>query len=443
MVFIMLRSFFVSVKFSMRERRNFQNGKHLFLTNICFGGIIYKTNVLYGGDNMMRNILHIDMNNCFASIECLINPSIRGKAVAVCGSVEQRRGIILAKNDKAKAFDVRTAETIWEAKKKCPELVLVPPHYDIYMNFSRRAKQIYLRYTDRVEAFGMDECWLDVTGTRREPKEVADEIREAVKAELGITVSVGASFNKIFAKLGSDMKKPDATTVISYENFKEKIWGLSAEELLFIGKSTKRILNCHGIKTIGDLAQTPVKFLESWLGKRGKALWEYANGLDNSPVNYIWEKVPIKSVSNGTTAVRDLKGAEEVRVLMAVMAETVGARLRKLRLKAYGISICVRDSSMRSHQAQCKLTSPTYDDLEIIKTAMELFCKHFESKDMSIRAVTVGAFDLADEASAVQMDMYVSPVRLEKREAINKAVDNIRARYGFDSIHMAQCKCRI
>lgn len=390
------------------------------------------------GEEMDRSILHVDINNCYASIECRLNPALKGKCVAVSGNVEERHGIILAKNEAAKAMGVKTGETIWQAKLKCPELVTVPPHYDIYLRFSQAAHKIYDRYTDRIEPFGIDECWLDVTCTRRNIKEVADEIRETVKKELGITVSVGASFNKIFAKLGSDMKKPDGTTVIGRNDFKEKIWCLPVSDLLYVGRSTARKLASKGIKTIGQLAQTPPGSLECWLGKWGIYLYRYANGLDETPVSLQDDEKVIKSVSNGTTAYRDLENDSDVKVLTFALAESVASRLRKHGLKAFGVSIGIRDSKLRFFSRQCKLSVPTSDGVKIAQTAFELYKKSYDwSQSIPIRSITVGTYELCDERFAYQLDFYTSPKRIEKRESINRAVDKIRERYGYSAINRA------
>lgn len=385
-----------------------------------------------------RNILHVDMNNCYASIECLLDPSLRGKAVAVAGNVEDRHGIILAKNQAAKACGVQTGEVIWQAKQKCPELITVKPHYDVYLDFSRRAHLIYERYTDRIEQFGIDECWLDVTCTRRDMFEVADEIRETVKKELGITVSVGASFNKIFAKLGSDMKKPDAVTVITPENFREKTWGLPASDLLYVGRATTKKLASKGIFTIGELAKTPVKSLELWLGKWGVYLYQFANGKASDHVPLMTEKAPVKSVSNGTTAYRDLVCDDDVRMLDFALSESVASRLRKMGMKAAGVSINIRDSKLRVYSRQCRLTMPSNDGKAIACAAFELYRKSYDwSQGIPIRSITVGAFDLCSAAEAFQLDLFTSVRTLQKRESINKAVDRIREKYGYTSINRA------
>ena len=388
---------------------------------------------------MDRKILHVDINNCYASIECLYHPELAGRPVAVAGATEQRHGIILAKNQIAKGYGVKTGEVIWQAKQKCPDLVTVKPHFDLYLAFSKAAHLIYERYTDRIESFGIDECWLDVTCTRRDIKEVADEIRNTVKKELGITVSVGASFNKIFAKLGSDMKKPDATTVISRENFKEKVWNLPASDLLFVGRSTTRKLENHGIVTIGDIAQTPPEVLKSWLGKWGEHLYGYANGLENSEIPLFYEnKTPIKSVSNGTTAYRDLKNDEDVRILIFALAESVASRLRKIGLKACGISIAIKDSKFRTHSKQCTVNTPINDGVKIARKAFELYKNSYNwEQGIPIRSISIGTFQLYDNDCPIQTNLFLSPQKLERKENLNKAIDKIRSIYGYSSINRA------
>ena len=255
---------------------------------------------------MLRNVLHCDMNNFYASVECMLDPALREYPVAVCGSVEERHGIVLAKNYKAKAFNVQTGDAVWQAKQKCKDLVIVPPHFEEYIKYSKLARSVYERYTDQVEPYGMDECWLDISGTSGifgSPEKVANEIRETIKFELGLTISVGVSFNKIFAKLGSDMKKPDAVTVIEKDTFKDKIWGLPASDLLGVGRATRKVLDRYAIRTIGDLANTDPDLLKRWLGKNGVALWQFANGLDCSAVAKTDFVSPVKSVGHGLSLI--------------------------------------------------------------------------------------------------------------------------------------------
>lgn len=293
---------------------------------------------------IMRKILHSDMNNFYASVECMLNPSLKGEPVAVCGSVEERHGIVLAKNYPAKAFGVQTGDAVWQAKEKCRDIIIVPPHYDECIKYSKLAREVYNRYTNQVEPYGMDECWLDISGyNSRDPETVAYEIKETMKEELGLTVSVGVSYNKIFAKLGSDMKKPDAVTVIPKDTFREKIWGLPASDLLFVGRATERFLNRFYIRIIGDLANTDPDFLKSHIGVNGIKLWRYANGLDNSPVMYSDYRPIVKSVGHGTTTVEDLKSNEEVWITILELTQNIGHRLKKLGLNCMGISICIRN----------------------------------------------------------------------------------------------------
>lgn len=283
---------------------------------------------------MERVILHSDCNSFYASVECLHRPEIRDKPVAVGGEPEHRHGMILTKNLIAKKYGVKTGEPLWKAKQKCPELIIINPDYKLYMRFSEMARKIYLDYTDRVEPFGIDECWLDVTGSTGlfgNGEKIAQEIRGRIKYELGITVSVGVSFNKVFAKLGSDYKKPDAVTVIAKENYKNIVWPLPVEDLLYVGPATKRKLNSYGINTIGKLANMPQNYLHSYFGKWGDMLHDFSNGIDYSPVaeyNHIRE---VKSIGNSTTTIRDLVNNEDVKMVLFVLAGSVGRRMVNLQ----------------------------------------------------------------------------------------------------------------
>lgn len=308
-----------------------------------------------------RVILHSDLNNFYASVECLYNPSLRGKPLAVLGDPEARHGIVLAKNYEAKHFDVKTGDPMWMAKQKCPNIVFVPPNYDLYMKHSKIAREIYSEYTDQVESFGLDECWLDVTGTTHlfgEGKEIADKIRERMKFELGVSVSVGVSYNKIFAKLGSDMKKPDATTIIEKNHFKEVVWKLPVQDLLYVGRATHKKLKRKGINTIGDLANTNPENLRFWLGKMGVVLWQFANGLDTSPVSNIGAKSMIKTVGNSTTAPRDLITDEDIKITLMLLAESVSARLREYNFICHTVQIGIRDNELNWFERQAKLDIP-------------------------------------------------------------------------------------
>ena len=382
----------------------------------------------------MRDILHSDMNNFYASVECMLEPSLRGKPVAVCGSVEERHGIVLAKNYEAKAFGVSTGEAVWQAKQKCRNIVIVPPHYDEYIKYSRLARNIYERYTDQVEPYGMDECWLDVTGFRkRDSVAVAQEIRKTVKEELGLTVSIGVSYNKIFAKLGSDMKKPDAVTVIPKNLFKEKIWNLPASELLFVGRATKSFLDRFAIRTIGDLANTDPEFLRSNIGVNGIKLWRYANGLDDSPVMFVNYKSPVKSVGHGTTTAKDLTDNEEVWITILELTQDIGHRLKELGMNCRGVSVCIRNEDLMSKEWQRKFNFATQSPFIIAKTAYSLFLERYDWKK-NIRSVTVKAINLISDTAPIQLDLFNNMASLEKQSKIDNCIEALRRRFGKEII---------
>ena len=292
---------------------------------------------------MDRVIFHCDCNCFYASVELLSHPELKQRPVAVCGDPKSRHGIILAKNEPAKACGVKTAETIWQARKKCPDLVLLPAHHRLYEEYSKKVNTIYNRFTDLIEPFGIDESWLDVTGTLHlfggDPVALADRIRNTIRQELGLTISVGVSFNKIFAKLGSDYKKPDATTLITVENFRRIVWPLPVTDLLFVGRAAARVLAQYGVTTIGELAAFDRDALIALLGKQGGQLWSYANGLENSPVAPAGQYVPPKSVGNGLTFPRNLTSREEVRRELALLCDEVAARLRGHGLKAATVQV--------------------------------------------------------------------------------------------------------
>ena len=304
---------------------------------------------------MERVILHCDANAFYASVECLYTPSIRHRPVAVCGSVEERHGIVLTKNQIAKQFGVQTGEAIWQARQKCPDLICVPPDYGLYIRFSKRMRRIYEEYSDRVESFGLDEAWIDLSSpglTVRGGERIAHEIRLRVKRELGITVSVGVSFNKIFAKLGSDMKKPDAVTVIPVDSFREKVWPLPVGDLLFVGPATRRKLADMNVRTIGDLARFDAECLRGRLGKPGLVLKAYAAGLDRSPVMPADARMAIQSVGNSATPPHDLQTPADVRCLCYLLAESVAARLRQEGLRARCVSLIRALGAQRRDVAQ-------------------------------------------------------------------------------------------
>ena len=386
----------------------------------------------------MRSVLHVDMNNFYASVECLYRPEIRGFPVAVAGDPLNRHGIILAKNMLAKKLGVTTGEAIWEAKLKAPGLVLVPPDYKKYLRFSRMAREIYYEYSDQVEAFGLDENWIDLTNSlpylQRDPVSIANTIRRRVKEELGVTVSVGVSFNKIFAKLGSDMKKPDATTVIPYEQYQEIVWPLPVSDLLYVGKSTARKLEQIAVNTIGDLARMDVNVLKRRLGKWGEVLWLFANGRDTAPVRRISESEQIKSIGNGTTCPRDLQTDEDVRLVFTVLAESVAARLRDCCVKCQGVQIYLRDNDLFTISRQKELTYPCCTSAPILETAMELFRQHYRWPK-PLRGVSLSAIYLVTGNKHIQLSLFDDTAeQLLVQEQIEKTVDRLRSRFGHNAI---------
>lgn len=387
--------------------------------------------------DLERVILHSDLNNCYASIECLYRPELRNRPVAVGGSEEARHGIILAKNNIAKSWGIKTGDALWQAREKCPELVIVPPNYPLYLRFSRLARRIYQQYAERVESFGIDESWIDLTESMhtllkgKSEEAIADEIRERIKFELGITASIGVSFNKIFAKLGSDLKKPDATTVISKENFQEKVWPLPVGELLYVGKATEHKLWLKGMNTIGDLACADVKNLRLSLGKWGETLWSFANGYDQAPVTTCNEAVWIKSVGNSITTQRDLYNEEDVFMIITVLAESVAARLQENGFKCQTVAIHIRDKNLSGFTRQQKLSMPTCLSQEIRQKAMELFKIHYRWQ-APIRSIGVQGCDLVP-ALQPQLQLF-SDSKREKQERLELAVSDIRKRFGNKSI---------
>ena len=389
-----------------------------------------------GGVKVKRVIIHSDMNSCYASIECSLNPELRGKAVAVGGSVEDRHGIILAKSEEAKKCGVKTGEVIWQAKQKCPELIVVPPHFEQYMKYSELAHQIYSRYTDKIEPMGLDEVWCDITGSIMafgSARKICDEIREAFRSELGITVSIGLSFNKTFAKLGSDLAGRDEVFEITEGNFKEKVWNLPARAIFGIGPRTGEKLHFYGIDTVRQLAMTSPEWLKLTFGVAGDDMWRKANGLDYSAVNTDGQSVPVKSVGHGITCVADLTTSEEVWKVMLSLCQDVSRRLRKAHLEATAVQISVRDNKLITRQFQCRTAYETQSASEIAKTAFELFEKNY-IWNCNIRSVSVTAIGLQPENTPVQLEMSGDYKKHENQKKIDDTVMELRRRFGENSI---------
>lgn len=385
---------------------------------------------------MERVILHCDLNSFYASVEELYHPEYKNVPLAVGGSEQARHGIILAKNQLAKQYKIQTAEPIWQAKQKCPNLVVVPPSFDKYVYFSNRVREIFQEYTDLIEPFGIDEAWLDVTDSQKlfgDGKCIADTIRNRIKEELGITASVGVSYNKIFAKLGSDYKKPDATTVISYENKHLIVDPLPVEDLLFVGKSATNALHACGIYTIGQLANTDVTYLEKVLGKMGQMLWVYANGLDESEVKPWGYKEDAKSISHGMTTKRDIRNALDAKMVLSLMAEEVTSDMRVQKVVCKKVCLFMRDVNLRVFQRQCVLPKKSQCASDILDAVMKLLVKNYDF-EIPLRSIGIRVMDFESEESGRQLSLFEDAVRDEKGEQLEKTVDLIRKRYGFTSI---------
>lgn len=383
-----------------------------------------------------RIILHCDFNNFFASVSLLSNPTLYDMPVAVCGSVEARHGIVLAKNEIAKKQGVKTAEAIWEAKRKCPDLVTLPPDYKKYHEYSRKGREIYSRYTDLIEPFGIDECWLDVTGSTLlfgSGEQIANRIRNDIKRELGITVSVGVSFNKIFAKLGSDMKSPDAVTVINRENFKEKVWHLPVKDLLFVGKKTAEKLNQNGIFTVEDITKCDDEMLTCLLGKAGRQLKCYALGEDNSPVIPPSPDDIPKSIGRTITPPKDIISRDDVWKIYIAIAEEISEILHQKNLYATTIQVHTRDTTLKTKEYSHTITNPLNTSILLAREAMKIFESNY-NWDLPLRSVGFRVTNLKGENVAFQTDIFGEQNDDEKQEIIENSILNVRKKFGNDSL---------
>ena len=383
----------------------------------------------------MRTILHSDANSFYASVETVYDPELRDVPLAVCGDPDARHGIVLTKNQLAKKAGVITGEAIWQARQKCPELRVVKPNYRRYLKFSRYLRNIYADYTERIEPFGLDEAWLDVTGHAMSGEAIADELRRRAREELGITLSVGVSFNKIFAKLGSDMKKPDATTAITMDNFRDKVWPLPAQELLYVGHATALKLRRRNIYTIGDIARSPQSVLHSALGKCGDMIWCFANGMDASPVSLLGDEAMIKSVGNSTTTPRDVACTEDAKMVIFLLSESVAERLREHGLCGATVNLSVRDCELNSFVCQQKLSRSTAIAAEISAEAMKLFQQHYHW-ERPVRSLGVSVSSLSPIDTDRQLTMFPDTAR-DRLFEFEGAVADIRRRFGHFAIQRA------
>lgn len=401
--------------------------------------------------DMSRTILHSDCNCFYASVELLHHPELRGRPVAVCGNPDARHGIILTADYTAKRHGVKTGMALWQARQLCPDLIFLPARMDLYLRFSRMAQEIYSEYTDKVEPFGIDESWLDVTesvSVKGDGYSIAKEISARMKKELGITVSIGVSFNKVFAKLGSDYKKPDAITTMGKDEYRTKAWPLPVSDLLYVGRATDRKLRTMGVKTIGDLALMDEGILTKKFGKVGNIIHAFANGYDTSPVKIENTSAPIKSVGNSTTTPKDMRTDEDVKIVLYILAESVAARLRENGFRCKTVEISIRDKELFHFSKQTKLKNASNITGEIAEAAYMLYKKSYslpaneyelksfgtEFYQKPLRSIGIIGSDLVTDFYWEQMDIFMDPKLREKRMKMDVAVDNIRKRFGFYSI---------
>lgn len=381
---------------------------------------------------MDRVILHCDCDCFYASVEMLYHPEYRHRPMAVGGDPSRRHGIVLAKNQAAKLFGVKTGEPLWQARQKCPDIVFLPPRFSLYQQHSAGVRRIFGRYTDQVEAFGLDECWLDVTGSRRlfgDGETIARAIQKQVWEELGITLSVGVSFNKTISKLGSDYRKPNGITLLPRKALPQMVWPLPVERLLMVGPATTALCRRKGIRTIGQLAATSPALLKSWMGKRGELLHAYANGWDDSPVARFDELQLVKSIGNSTTTCRDLTTDEEVSQVFLLLADSVARRLRKQGLESKQICISLRDRELHTVTHQTPLKYATCLSGELHSAAMELFRREKE-EPFAYRSIGITAQNLCHPGEPEQVQLGEDPLRRKKQLALERAVDGLRQRFG-------------
>lgn len=392
-----------------------------------------------------RVIMHIDMNSFYASVAQHLDPSLRGKAVAVAGDPKRRSGIILAKSKEAKAHGVKTAEPIWQAQQKCPELIIVPPDYAAYKRYSRLARMIYYNYTDLVEPFGLDESWIDVTRSLDlfggDAPLVAQEISGRIKSELGLTVSIGVSWNKVFAKLGSDTDPGDGIVAITRDNYQQVAWPLAASEMIYVGSATARRLHAAGYETIGDLAHAGDYFLKHRFGKIGFMLRAFAQGQDTSPVKTMDPakadvNYAVKGIGNGLTAPHDLTCETDVKALVWLLAESVAQRMREARFRCRTIAVGVRRSDLSGYSRQTTLRTPTCLTSDVAHHAMELICVNQPlNKEHAIRAIHIRATNLSPLDNPLQYDLFGNTEKTLKHEQLDFAIDALRSRFGNRCVH--------
>lgn len=387
-----------------------------------------------------RTILHCDMNAFYASCEMAYRPELQGKPIAVCGDPERRSGIVLTASYPAKRMGVKTGMALWQAQQCCRDIIFVPARMDLYIKISGYVREIFHRYTDLVEPFGLDEAWLDVTGSQSlfgDGPTIAKSISDTIKDEIGITCSIGVSWNKIFAKLGSDYKKPDAITVIALDNYRDIVLPLPAADLLYVGRATSKKLEAMCIHTIGQLADASLPYIQGKLGKIGVMLHTFANGLDSSAVSSVDDAAaPIKSIGNSWTTPRDLLTDEDVWIVLSLLAESVAARLRENHFRCKGVEISLRDSGLSGFTRQCRLQSPSYLENELANEAFRLYKKNYHWSE-HLRSVGVRAIDLVPDYEPIQLTLDVPEPKREELERLEEAIDGVRGRFGYFSVQRA------
>lgn len=387
---------------------------------------------------MERWIIHSDINHCYAQIEEMMYPELRNVPMAVGGYEEDRHGIILAKNDLAKKYHIKTGESLKEAFQKCPELLIVPPHYDDYLFYTEEVKRIYRDYSDKVESFGLDEAWIDISGTEKlfhkTAIELAEEIQRRVLNELGLTVSMGLSFNKVFAKLGSDLDKNKGLAVITRDNFKDMVFPLPVADILYIGKATSSQLNERNIYTLGDLALSSREYIKSFLGKNGEMVWLFANGYETFSVNSSQQM--IKSVGNGITAKHDIYNIEEAKIVLSILAESVAKRLRQSNKLGAVISIGMRYKDLKGLSRQKRVDTPTNIAQEILDTGMSLLRDNWNMA-IPLRSLSISVSSLIEKGNyAYQMSLFHTANEEERNEQLHleEVIQEIKERWGEKSI---------
>lgn len=382
-----------------------------------------------------RKIMHADINHCYAQIVEMLYPALKEVPMAVGGHEELRHGIILARNLKAKKHGIKTAETLREAYEKCPDLVIVPPKYDLFLYYTNLVKEIYAEYTNKIESFGLDEAWLDLSESEAlfgSANNIARIIQKRVYKELGLTISIGLSFNKIFAKLGSDLIKPMGFVEITEANYQEIVWTLPVQELLFIGRKTQEKLNQRKIYTIGDLANLPLGYLKDFLGKNGELIWYFANGYDKSVVSEEKRSV-IKSVGNSITTPADIKNYSDAKIVFLVLVESVAARLKEAGLKGDVISISLRDTNLKSFTRQQKILVATNLINEIMEVVISLLKKNY-CFNLPLRSIGVAVSNLYIDSDQVQLNLFLDNEKRQKQKKLEVCLEEIRSKYGFQAV---------